>query len=214
MGRSRLKFTVICSAFLLAGSGFLRGGVIINTFGAGHSFENVWTAACGSCGGAGDAAEFTPTASGNVGTIDLVLGQAGTGTTATLVLANDNSGSPGTAIETYSVVGLTASPAVITLTSSLQPSLSAGTDYWLELFPTDNATSIDWYLNNQGAMEVDHATGTTAFNVYPATWTINSAGPMPALDILTPQGVPEPAATMPTCLALGMGVGFACLRRR
>jgi hypothetical protein len=56
----------------------------------------------------------------------------------TIELANDASGVPGSVIESYFCSITTSTfPLIVTLPSLLQPLLSSGTTYWLEVLPAD-----------------------------------------------------------------------------
>jgi hypothetical protein len=125
------------------------------------------------------AVSFDPSATGNVGSIELPLVWSGEGDGAlTIDLANDATGAPGSVMESYSYDITTSTfPLIVTLPSLLQPSLSSGTTYWLEVLPADTNTFAGWEFDNENQAGVDLA------DVTPGAWTANSSVFTPSFQI-------------------------------
>jgi hypothetical protein len=93
------------------------------------------------------AAAFTPSSDAIFTGVDFaaeLLGQAGD---LTVALLADASGTPGAALETFTVAA-PESPSLVSIASSLHPVLNAGTEYWLDI--SSNSTAAWWLDNDQG----------------------------------------------------------------
>jgi len=92
---------------------------------------------------------FTTTGGGNLNTLSLDI--EGTTSPVTVGLYANSAGEPGTLLESWSATipigtGFPA-PALTTLTSILNPSLSVATQYWVVLTQA-SANQIDWFGND------------------------------------------------------------------
>jgi len=95
------------------------------------------------------AAGFTPASDAIFTGVDFaaeLLGQPGDLTVALLV--TDAVGTPGAALETFSLAA-PAVPSLVSIASSLNPVLSAGTEYWLDI---SSASTAAWWLDNDQGM--------------------------------------------------------------
>jgi hypothetical protein len=120
------------------------------------------------------AMSFTPTFNATLTSIELPLG-LGSGTDQILVeLLSDNTGKPGSLIESFSLspkVGFPFPGTLMTGTSVLHPTLLAGTPYWLAALPGGSSTSGGWLLSSplqkdSPAFSSDNGT----------TWTLKEFG--------------------------------------
>jgi hypothetical protein len=94
------------------------------------------------------AAAFTPASDAIFTGVDFaaeLLGQPGDLTVA--LLATDASGTPGAALETFTVAA-PEFPSLVSIASALTPVLNAGTEYWLDI--SSNSTAAWWLDNDQG----------------------------------------------------------------
>ena len=95
------------------------------------------------------AVAFTPASDAMFTGVDFaaeLLGQPGDLTVALLV--TDAVGTPGAALETFSLAA-PAVPSLVSIASSLNPVLSAGTEYWLDI---SSASTAAWWLDNDQGM--------------------------------------------------------------
>lgn len=154
-------------------------------------------------GGQSIAASFLSADTSPLDHIDVALNWENFGPDLfTIILADDNAGAPGTALETFSVSGVPTSGTIETVTSLTNPILTSGTKYWVEVLPGDPLTVGGWNLST-GPL--------TGFSYQPVgseTWTAAS-GYGVAYDVIGT--VPEPSTW--SLLALGAGA-FALARRR
>jgi hypothetical protein len=88
----------------------------------------------------------------------------------TVQLHSDNLGTPGIALETWTVSNLSTAPAIIQLASASHATLSAGQQYWLTSSMNDSAATGDWYTPAYSDVGLDAA----SLNGGPF-----SAGPLP-----------------------------------
>jgi hypothetical protein len=91
------------------------------------------------------AAAFTPTTDAIFTGVDFaaeLLGQPGDLTVALLVTGA--SGTPDAVLETFTVAA-PALPSLVSIASSLNPVLNAGTEYWLDI---SSASTAAWWLDN------------------------------------------------------------------
>lgn len=172
-----------------------RATTLYTTFGPGQAF--------GSGGytvedNLGWASQFQTTSTGAVGSIDLPLLLQGGAMTVTVVIAADSAGSPGAALETFSINNLPATPTVESAISALNPVLTAGTPYWFEVIgkgPNPGTDIGQWYDTSLSTTQTIDITNNGG-----ATWSVFSAGePVAAFDVVSQ--VPEPG----TCGAIIVG---------
>jgi len=137
----------------------------------------------------GWASPFQTTATGAVGSVDLALALQGGSMSIKVVIASDSSGSPGAALDTYTITNLPATATVESAVSTLNPVLSAGTPYWFEVIGQGSNPGTDigqWYNNTLGLTQTIDISNTGG-----STWSVFSAGESdPAFDVVST--VPEP----------------------
>ena len=144
------------------------------------------------------ATPFTATRGGNLGTISLDLDSTTT-SPVTIGLYADSSGAPGTLLESWSAdvpIGSVLSPTgtmpapdpLTVLTSTAQPLLSAGTQYWLVLTETSEF-EFNWFTNDLDVTGgIWAGSGTGALSQYFAT------AEAPAIQVMSANAAaPEPA---------------------
>jgi hypothetical protein len=149
--RAGFRFSA-CVLFLLVGSR-AAGGVIFSNLGAGDSFgiTSGWvvgnrTTPFGSIT-LEIAAAFTPASDAVFSGADYpaeLFDQPGDLTVALRVTGP--SGTPDTALETFTVPAPML-PSLVSVQSSLNPVLNAGTEYWLDI---SSSTAAVWLDNDQG----------------------------------------------------------------
>jgi hypothetical protein len=200
----RVALLVSLSA-VLAIAASASADTLYSTFGAGQSFDqdSGWTISAPASDAAGNyaaAADFSPSASADLGSI--ILGFSGiTGTDLyDFALTTDNSGVPGTVLEAWNnqvpPVDF-GGDSILTLTSILNPALVAGQTYWITALPGANDSWGEWNQNSSGASGVafsndDGSTwvpaeyGTTAptFEVDPAASSVPAPASLPAAFVL------------------------------
>jgi len=150
------------------------------------------------------AAAFTPTSPDRLAGARVVVFQElgfGGDPNFNMSLFSDSGGAPGSLIEQFGT-DLTA-PAtkfggIVTATSALNPTLLAGTQYWLVLTPFDSSTEIAWEQGGVPAVFADFTTSPTGLG-----------GWSPILPTATPQfeidgTVPEPTAALLLATALAL----------
>jgi len=125
---------------------------VFDSFGPGGTYNTTvgWgvTGASSSGGYRGQAEWFVPGTSGNLNAITLAMYTQGVSPRDNFFIAQDNgSGIPGTILESY--LNISTPYGLLTLNSSSQPLLRAGTKYWLCAEPTDSTTVTAWFENNQ-----------------------------------------------------------------
>jgi len=126
----------------------------------------------------------------------------------TVDLYTNSAGQPGTLVEAWSVSAPGFPGQLTTLTSVLNPLLSANTRYWLVIPVTDiQKLNLAWYQNNQG---LDG--GIWIGNNLDALIQAEPASPMPAIQLNSTSSspVPEPCTMLLFCSGL---VGLAAYRR-
>lgn len=143
------------------------GGTFYTSFGAnpGNTFPpsafstNYWcitgalSPGCGPSEYREVAAPFKPTLTSGFQSISLALAAGGAGTNGVIVsLALDSNGTPGNAVESWTVTGLPASsqPALTVLNDRLNLTLSTGQGYWITVQPMASDTYVLWYTNVLG----------------------------------------------------------------
>ena len=146
-----LRTLLLFSAGIVAPA---KADVIFSNLGAGDSFTltSGWvvgnrTTPFGSVT-LEVAAAFTPASDAIFTGVDFaaeVFGQPGDLTVALLVTGA--SGTPDAALETFTVAA-PAFPSLVSIASSLNPVLNAGTEYWLDI--SSDSTAAWWLDNDQG----------------------------------------------------------------
>jgi len=140
-----------------------------------------------------EAMPFTPGAGSNVVVNVLYVGLrdlSGGSSPLLISIAQDNAGSPGTVLETMTCT--VTNPALYTITSSLNPVLTGGTQYWI-VAKGDTGANAAW---------VDCATGDRPSKASQdgSTWVDDGEGYALKVEGTTP--VPEP----PTAVLGGMAI--------
>jgi len=147
-----LRTLLLFSAGIVAPA---KADVIFSNLGAGDSFTltSGWVAGNRSTPFGSVtleiAAAFTPASDAIFTGVDFaaeLLGQPGDLTVA--VLVTGASGTPDAALETFTV-GAPALPSLVSIASSLNPVLKAGTEYWLDI---SSASTAAWWLDNDQGM--------------------------------------------------------------
>src|SRR5271157_4612032 len=178
-------------ALLLAGVGQVRADIIFSDLGPGDSYK-------GSFGYVVDSSDavstpFTPTVTSVLSEVELAMGtNFGGGNQVIVQLQNDNAGSPGSIIESYSIsvlptFGGSSSDHLSVAFSSLDPTLTAGTQYWLSVLPAVPSTLVNWNVNSTGY------TGLALSSDGGATWNFSSSRVEPAFRVDSAP-VPEPSS--------------------
>ena len=134
------------------------------------------------------AFQFTVGA-GDGGVLDelLVAGQSGTGFTETLDILSDNSGNPGSLLDTIPVP-LTGDGVSRLYSASPATSLTlvAGTTYWIEAASPSGSDSFFW-------LEANPILTATEFSSTSGTFPGQPSAAFALLDVPAASGVPEPA---------------------
>ncbi len=142
------------------------------------------------------AVGFVPSFSGEVDSVK-VAGFHATGPNDYLLwLASDNSGQPGSAIETFSGLSLSESGGeILTINSSLRPLLSMGSTYWVVMSAANlGSTWGGWTLNDQSILGIASRSALTNY-----IWTDEPGSASPAFEVnataevVGPAAIPEPA---------------------
>jgi hypothetical protein len=166
--------------------------VVFNSFGPGNTYNSgiLWavSGASTSAGYRGQAEFFTPGISGYLSSILLATGRVSGSRYSNFYIAQDNgSGIPGTILESFTSVQ--NANGLLTLNSTVQPLLQAGTEYWLCDEPTADNSYNGWYQNNQG-----YAPG-FAFERSEWGWEAVSGPPNSGVFRVSVTPVPEPSVT-------------------
>lgn len=221
--RSSILTSIGVWTLLFAAPAVSRADIVFTNFGAGFSYNTglgnpVGNAFDGNNYAQGDT--FTPTTSADLSSLDIALSCAFAGgcpDAFTVSLTGDSGNQPAAApLESFAVLGTSLglegvnNPPVV-LNSVLQPSLKAGTQYWVTV-SADLNDSIAWNLNSTGdtsaeALSTDGgATWFSPSGLTPGAYQVNGAAP-----------VPEPGARVllgAVLLLLALGNRGALLRDR
>lgn len=177
--------------------------IIFNTLGPGNSYDTTTGQQFYQVSLFGEtldhyiAESFIPTATESLGQILLAV-NVPTGESAIVSVTNNfdwsllglGTDGPGTALESFTLTG-NSTPGIVDLTSGLNPVLTAGQKYWIQVDAgTQYAQPGTWYNNNQGI------TGEVATNIDVCKLL---CGPLttdttaPAVEVLSITPSPEPA---------------------
>lgn len=158
------------------------------------------------------AMPFTPSTTSNLESIDIALFWSNFGgTTATGIVRvyNDNgSGLPGSVIESFNVNPPEVDPTPTHVTSSLNPLLASGTQYWLAALPFEDSSGLIWYRNSSGQ------TGIPAHSGDGTTWTAADPPPQDLMAFRIIGVVPEPSSFTLLAVAAAVVAGHPRLRAR
>lgn len=200
--KNKLTRTLMASLFI-SGAMLANADVLIDTYaGDAPGFQNNgWIVATSQF----MAKSFTVSGVYNLTSIELPLGNFNNNTgTYNVHLCSDNSGAPGSVLETFNVNVNTGNGvgSSYLLNSVLMPAMTSGT-YWVTADTTDPNLLGAWLWNNA------NNTGNQSFSTDSgSTWSAFNSTDM-AVRVIASQSVPEPASLA----VLGLG-GLALLRRR
>jgi len=128
-----------------------------------------------------------------------------------VVLATDNGGLPGTALETIHLANLSPNPSLVLASSTAHPLLAAGSTYWLEAIAVKD-TVMTWLANTQGPM--DHLAYRADTGSGPGPWGTAPGDADPAFAV-SPFGASPTLASVPTPSSLSLlGIGLIGLAGR
>jgi PEP-CTERM motif len=172
------------------------------------------------------AASFTPTTTAVLSDIQLAVFYFGSGLTNPITnssivieLQNNNSGAPGSVIESWTASNLpvynpsSGSQPLTFVSSTLSLTLSAGTQYWVSVLPGNSDTDAGWAVNSLGLM------GVSSSNDGGSTWSpVTNAPPIytPAfqVDSVASAVAPEPSNLFLAGTGIAGMVGYAWRRRK
>jgi hypothetical protein len=160
------------------------------------------------------AASFTVPGSQNVqfGSADLGFHlQNGTNSANVTLAANTSGNLPGATIESIniSLPPPSANPVIVTATSNTNPTLVAGTTYWIIASVNFPGTMATWGPNNTGA-QGGNATRTNFQN---GQWFNQGPGGVPSLRVNSFE-IPEPTAFVSVAIASSAVMALCRLRYR
>jgi hypothetical protein len=202
-GTGRAGPIVVYSTFGEPGDTFSNGGA--DTVEGSQSFGLQYDAF---------AAAFTPSASVQLTSIRFAF-SSGMGIVLDAVVAEDSSGTPGAALETFSSIAAPTTGSnfigtILTADSVTHPSLVAGTAYWLELQPHDPTTSGIGGWNSSSPSVFGNTAGRHDPN---GSW-LGVIQPQPAFEIRgTATAAPEPASLTLAGIGVAGLLGYAGRRR-
>jgi len=144
---------------------------------------------------------FSTTDTATLTSIDVVMDTRG-GAPITLALASDSNGLPGSVLESWSLTLSGNTNALYSVTSLLNPVLTAGTTYWLEALPGANDNS-GWGVTSFGhTIAVSHSAG---------IWTATTNEWESAFDV---NGTAASATPEPSTFAMFGGAGLLAITLR
>ena len=190
----------------------LKAAVAYDDFGPSDAFlpQTIWvvsgaTSAYGSP--VTEAMQFTSAASGSLSTIKIAQGFISGTNSFTVSLLADNANAPGATLESFSLTNAHQLPdnnvyAPEVLTSLSNPTLAAGTNYWVQVVPSDinSNTYGGWNQNSTGVTGLFSYNGTQYPNFTLGAFAVNVTVPEPAtLSLLALGGLglfapPKPVA--------------------
>lgn len=199
---TRITRNLVITAVLLAASLPAWSATIYSNFGPGDSFDVPAYIIGGGSGTQQEVAlSFVPAFGATLDSIRVAVRNDPFFSSAnnyTIYLASDSSGLPGSAIETFSGLTFSYPSAILTLNSSANPLLSAGTMYWVVVTAPDLiASSGAWNFSDQGVM------GLAARSVN-SGWNACVACASPVMDVngTSVSEIPEPSALTLTLAGL------------
>lgn len=209
-----IAFGLVAGSLLLGGGRPAGAGFIASDIGSGGTFNtlsgyNLTGPKVFTGQGYGLAVEFSVggTAPVAFGSATLALAYRGGSNAADVVLAADNGGLPGTALETIHLSNISAIPSLVTATSTVHSPLAPGSNYWLEAIATGD-TNMTWFASSQGA--ANHLAYRLDTGSGPGPWGLAPGSADPAFSISS-VGVGNPAiVSAPPSLTL-FGLGLAGL---
>ncbi len=146
------------------------------------------------------------------GSAELALAYQGGDNAVNIELLADSSGQPGAMLDSIPVANLATGPALVTATSTLEPTLFPGSRYWIAAIAS-GTTQLEWMANVIGqsgdlAQRSDIGFGPTPWQVEPIS---DPAVRVTAAD-LTPVSAPSTRVLWGTAALLAPG--FALGRQR
>lgn len=199
---------------IFGSAGAAQGAVLYSNLGPGDSYFTsagtypVWNLSSG--GFIHRAASFTVPGSGTVqfGSAELGFHLQNGSNSANVRLAADASGLPGSTIESINITlpAPSATPGLVTATSATNPTLTAGSTYWIIASVNFAQTMATWGPNSTGAMG-GNATRTNFMN---GQWISQGPSGVPSLRVNSL--VPEPSTAL--CAMLGLALMAGVRRRR
>lgn len=215
MTKNQLKFSlplvILVSLGFAASPPVALGVPIVNTFGAGDSFDTGFRYGVDS-NAEFQAFRFIALTGGVLDRITVALGRIGPETTTVYSLYDGSSStSLGGLIESFAVPNTvpTSTGAVVSFVSTLKPTLVAGQGYWLSFSgsgpPDGTRTRSIWAFNSIGAQ------GPRLTHALPAE---SAALPAFRVEVAEVTAVPEPATIWLAATGLLSLAGTSFLRTR
>jgi len=213
-GVRQQRLPVVVAALFFVGTApsvFAGPITIFSTFGPGNTTGTIQNLGIGGSLQNEFADSFTPSSTYTLNSIT-VSAEFISGTTDQLtVFLASGATQPGAPIESFSLTGLPSTfPGTVgTMTSVLNPTLFAGTTYWVVLAASDPANTYDGWAEGLVSYPGEMFLGTdTSF----PNWTIGGIAPPGGAFSIAATPTPEPA-TGALCLgALGL-LGLVVRRR-
>ena len=201
--KSRICWIII-AVWALASQLSAAPGTIFSNFGPGGTFgSSLQRYDCDmTCGFM--SAPFTASASGQLTSIQLPIDS--NNSPITIALYTSSGGAPGTLLESWTTA-VPATETLVTVTSVLNPTLSAGSQYWIVFtVPATTGEDIQWFQNLIGQ------TGGLFFGTSLTAQThVFAANPLPAIQVLGNLSGPPPVPLPPTLLLTLGGLALAGL---
>jgi hypothetical protein len=137
-------------AFGLAASTLQGGTIIYTSFDANQSYNTSSARVVGNVGGSSyeDAMPFLARTTAALGSITTPIYNVLTPNAVNFSINADNAGVPGTLLESWSLTGLSSGQPLVKMTSILNPTLTAGTKYWLIASVSGTSTRDNWGVAN------------------------------------------------------------------
>ncbi len=148
------------------------------------------------------AVQFDPSVTASFGQIEVPIDSvSGTGSVV-VDLLSDSGGKPGSVIESWTPA-VTSSVAMITLSSVSHPTLTHGTNYWVEV-TTTGSLEANWYIATSNLRGADLMIG--------GPWFDSTGSSTPSLAVLSEES-PEPSTAILTLAGLLAALAGAALRK-